>query len=198
MLAGSTVYGGVRPNYFPWNSFLLWYAVCFFILFFPFFVVDLTYAYEDNTCVGIRPIPNTNIHMSLRQWLQVDAYIMLAFILAFLLIGVLAYVFPEIVCHYGWWEGLHVFYIIFRLTWLIVGSVMFWRGLNNGNCAGRIRGYMWAMLIIGYIWLFVELFLAFGYPRPVLTPVSTPVVTPISTAAITPSPLYRPSSAIVV
>lgn len=197
MLGRSTVYGGIRPNYWPWNTFLFWYAVCFFILFFPFLVVNLYYAYRDNTCVDLRPVPNTSIHMSLAQWLQADAYILLGFIVIFFILGGIAWAVPELICTYGWWEGLHVFYIIWRMTWLIVGSVIFWKGLNNGVCAGRVRGYMWAMLIIGYVFLFVELFLAFGYPRPVPYPISAPVA-PISTGVITPSPLYRPASAIVV
>ena len=198
MLAGSTVYGGVRPNYYPWNTFLFWYAIIYFIIFFPFLVVDLYYAYHDNTCVWVKPPPNTSIHIALAQWLQADGYIILGFIIIFLLLGIFAWVWPEIVCWYGWWEGLHVFFIIWRLTWLIVGSVMFWHGYNpSGICAGRVRGYMWAMLIIGYVWLFVELFLAFGYPRPVPYPVATPVAAPISTGVIT-TPYYRPASAVVV
>ena len=204
MLAGSTVYGGyggVRPNYYPWNTFLFWFAICFFIMFFPFLVCDLYYAYHDLSCVRYRPPPySRGVHMSLRQWLQVDGYIILGFIIIFLILGIIAWCSPELACVYGWWEGLHVFFIIWRMTWLIVGSVIFWKGLNShGLCHRSVGRYMWANLIIGYIWLFVELILAFAYPRPVPYPVSVPVGGPIIS---TPAPIisgpYRPASAIVV
>jgi hypothetical protein len=206
MLAGSTVYGGyggVRPNYYPWNTFLFWYAICFFIMFFPFLVCDLYYAYHDVTCAPTKPLPASSINMSLKQWLQVDGYIILGFIIIFLILGLIAWCSPELVCTYGWWEGLHVFFIIWRLTWLIVGAVIFWKGLNSVGACGRAIGrYMWANLIIGFIWLFVELILAFAYPRPVPYPVSVPVGAPvISTPApivSAPAPYFRPSSAIVV
>lgn len=198
MLGTNTIYGGVRPSFWPWNTFLFWYAICFFILFFPFLVCNLYYAYHDNTCVDIKPVPNTDINMSLAQWLQVDAYILLGFIVFFLLIGITAWAAPEMGCVYGLWEILHSFYALWRMVWLIIGAIIFWKGVNNGICAGRVRGYMWAMLIIGFVFLFVQLFFAFGYPRPIPYPVGAPVVAPISTGVITPSPMYRPASAIIV
>ena len=198
MLAGSTVYGGVRPNYYPWNTFLFWYAICFFIMFFPFLVCNLFYAYRDTSCVDIRPPTFAQgIKMSWAQWLQVDAYIILGFIVFFLLLGIIAWCTPELACTYGWWEGLHVFFIIWRLAWLIVGSVLFWKGLR-GLCFNNVRRYSFAMLIIGYVWLFVELFLAFGYPRPVPYPVAVPVATGLGSSAVvrpigaTATPIYRP------
>ena len=196
MLARSTVYGAVPASYYPWNSFLFWYALIFFIIFFPFLVCNLYYAYQDPSCVDFRPPPNANdIKMSLAQWLQVDAYIMLGFIVFFFIIGIIAWTSPHLICCYGFWEGLHVFYIIWRMTWLIVGAVIFWKGLNpTGFCDTRVRRYMFAMLIIGFIWLFVELFLAFGYPRPVRYPVAVPVPltsTPIIGAPV-PTPFVRP------
>jgi hypothetical protein len=90
MLSGSTVYGGVRPNYAPWNTFLLWFAICFFIMFFPFLVCDLYYAYRDTSCVGTSPLPASSIKMTLKQWLQVDGYIILGFIIIFLILGLIA------------------------------------------------------------------------------------------------------------
>jgi hypothetical protein len=60
---------------------------------------------------------------------------------------------------------------------------------------------MWANLIIGYIWLFVELILAFAYPRPVPYPMAVPAATGLGTGAIvnpaisglaTTTPMFRP------
>ena len=200
MLRNSTVYGGLRPNYWPWNTFLLLFAVIFFIMFFPFLVVDLYYAYRDNTCVDVKPPPGTNIQISLSAWLQVDGYMILAFIIIFFIIAGIAYNNPEWPCVYGNWEGFHVFFIIWRMTWLIVGAVMFWKGYApNNTCSARVGRYMYAMLIIGFVFLFVELILAFAYPRPVLYPVAVPVGTGMpQSALVRPSmmanstPMYRP------
>ena len=76
------------------------------------------------------------------------------------------------------------------MAWLIVGSVMFWGGYNKTPfCQGNISRYMWANLIIGFVWLFVELVLAFAYVRPF----PQPIPVPISTA--TPSgPLVMPTT----
>jgi hypothetical protein len=72
--------------------------------------------------------------------------------------------------------------------------------LNPHTVCGATGKYMWANLIIGYVWLFVELVLAFAYPRPVPYPVSIPsgpgfgssgLVNPIGTG-ISSTPVYRP------
>ena len=192
------MYGGVRPNYWPWNTYLTWYAVIFFIMFFPFLVVDLYYAYRDNTCVDVKPPPGTRIQISLSAWLQVDGYMILAFIIIFFIIGGIAWNYPELQCVYGNWEGFHILFILWRLTWLIVGSVMFWKGYApNNTCSARVGRYMYAMLIIGYVFLFVELILAFAYPRPIPYPVAVPVGG-VATPGPIVSPYYRPASAIVV
>lgn len=67
---------------------------------------------------------------------------------------------------------------------------MFWGGYNRTPfCARNVSRYMWANLIIGYVWLFVELILAFAYIRPI--PQAVPV--PIRTA--TPNgPLVMPTT----
>ena len=88
------------------------------------------------------------------------------------------------------------------MAWLIVGSVIFWKGLNStGLCHKSVGRYMWANLIIGYIWLFVELILAFAYPRPVPYPIQVPAATGLATGAlvkpvisgnITATPMIRP------
>jgi hypothetical protein len=91
MPTGSTVYGGPRVNTTPWNSFLLTYALCFFIMFFPFLVCDLYYAYHGPAnCIHPDPSPIVNLQMSLNQWLQIDGYIILGFIVFFLILGILA------------------------------------------------------------------------------------------------------------
>lgn len=187
------------PNPSPLNQVLLYFAIIFFIMFFPFLVVDLYYAYRDDTCVGQFP-PGTTIKITLRNWLQVDGYIILAFIIIFLILGIIACSCPASHGIYGTWEGLHVFFIIWRLIWLIVGAVMFWKGYYpNNTCAQRVERYMFALLIIGFIYILIEPLLAFLYPRAVPVIVPVPMTTQLGTHIGTPtySPAVTSTSALI-
>ena len=193
-MLGSSVAYRPYPNYAPWNQFLFWFAICFLIMFLPFLVVDLYYAYRDNTCVNIFP-PGTSIQITLKNWLQVDGYIILGFIVIFLILGIIAWCAPEALWVYGLWEGLHIIFILWRMTWLIIGAIMFWKGYApNNSCFVGLARYMWSMLILGFVLLFVELLLAFLYPRsaPIPSPIPTPVPlvsTPVVTPVVTPAPI---------
>lgn len=193
MIGAGSVYGAVSPNYYPWNTFLLWYALCWVIMFLPFLVTDLYYAYRDTSCVDLHA---GSIDMTLSTWLQVDGWVILGFLIVFVLIGALAIPYPEWQCLYVLWENLHIIFILWRLSWLVVGAVMFWGAYNpSGFCQRNISRYMWANLIIGFVWLFVELILAFAYIRPIPQPVPVPVAATPSGPQIMPTTLA--SSAIL-
>ena len=192
MLGASRSYGGIAPNYFPWNTLLLGLALCWCIMFIPFLVTDLYYAYRDTSCVQLDV---GSIDVTLSAWLQVDGWIILAFLLAFVTIGILALCFPGMMCLYGVWEAMHVIFILWRLTWLIVGSIIFWGNYNKtGLCQTNVSRYIWAMLIIGFIWLFVELLLAFAYVRPVPQPVPVPVAATPTGPIVAPTNLTNTTS----
>lgn len=176
----------VTPNFFPWNMFLLFFALCWAIMFVPFFVTDVFYAHRDTSCVDFFATP---IDITLREWLEADGWIILCFLVLFITLGIIAMIRPLWGCVYVIWESLHVLFIIWRLSWLIVGAVMFWAYFNpSGLCQTSISRYMWANLIIGFFWLFIELVLAYMYPKPVPVPVSVPVgVTPSGAGAVTPN-----------
>ena len=100
MIGATSIYGGVSPNYFPWNTFLLWYALCWVIMYLPFLVTDLYYAYRDTSCVDFH---YGTIDMTLSAWMQVDGWVMLAFLIVFVLLGALAIPYPEWQCLYVLW-----------------------------------------------------------------------------------------------
>ena len=91
MIGVSSVYGAVTPNYYPYNTFLLWYALCWCIMYIPFLVTDLYYAYRDTSCVDLKA---GNIDFTLSSWLQADGWVMLGFLIAFVTIGALAIPYP--------------------------------------------------------------------------------------------------------
>jgi hypothetical protein len=162
-------------------------------MFLPFLVTDLYYAYRDTSCVDLHA---GSIDMTLSTWLQVDGWVILGFLIVFVLIGALAIPYPEWQCLYVLWENLHIIFILWRLSWLVVGAVMFWGAYNpSGFCQRNISRYMWANLIIGFVWLFVELILAFAYIRPIPQPVPVPVAATPSGPQIMPTTLA--SSAIL-
>lgn len=186
------------------GAYLFLYSIIFLIMFVPFIAASLYYAYHDTSCSGI---PGdfwgfTNgINFNLYKWLQIDSYIALGFVVIFLLLGGLAWCLMGRPCVYGFWEGLHVLFFIWRLVWLIVGAVLFWNDVNpSGLCSTTFANYMKAMLIIGFVWFFVQIFLAFGYPRGLLVPVGPPVVNPngqITQNTILPgAPYYGPPTII--
>ena len=199
MLGASVAYRPY-PNYSPWNQFLLYYAICFFIMYFPFLVVDLYYAYRDPSCVNSLP-PFVDINFTLKVWLQVDGYIILGFIVIFLILGIIACSSVTALWVYGLWEALHMIFMVWRIVWLIIGAIMFWGGyLPGGICFVNIERYMWSMLIIGFVFAVLQPILAFVYPRSVpvaAAPLPVPLSTPSTTAFLAPTatvaPLVRPA-----
>lgn len=118
----------------------------------PFGVCDLFYSYRDHSCVWI-DIANTKIRFPLQVWLRVDGGVLLGMAALILLFGLILCCNP-IGCEGLFWfhNVLTFIFALFRLAWLIVGSIMFWGYLNKFPlCDSPIRWYMWANLIIGFV-----------------------------------------------
>lgn len=131
-----------------------------FICAIPFGFCDLYYAHRDFTCVWAS-IANTSINFNLRRWLLADGGIILAFTFVILVIGFILCCFP-VGCELLWWirNVLGFIFALWRLAWLIVGSIMFWGYLWRYNFCGRaVSGFMWANLIFGFVHSFVYFFL---------------------------------------
>lgn len=153
MISTNPIYRGVAPNYFPWNTFLFLFAIIWSIMFVPFIVADLYFAYRDTSCVQLFA---ANIDLSLRTFLLVDAYVMIGFFVVIIFLGIIAILVPERLCIYVLWENTHLIFILWRLSWLVVGAIIFWAHINKtGQCDRRISRYLWADLIIGFAFLFI-------------------------------------------
>lgn len=93
----------------------------------PFVIGDLYFAFSDQTCVAL-PINNTKISFNLAAWLKVNGLLSLA--LCLLLMGLALAIWKNTTKNYqhlffGYLMTL-VFTSIYRVSWTIVGGIMFW------------------------------------------------------------------------
>ena len=116
----------------------------------PFIIVNLVYANNNDSQCLTEPILSPPIHLTLKTWLLVDAYTMLAVLIFFLLAAIAFCVNSAlgVACSCCAVTVL-ILFSIFRFAWLIVGAIMFWGYLNpRETCDSSLSAYMWAMLII--------------------------------------------------
>lgn len=115
-----------------------------FIIASPFIVCDLYFAYNSISCQR----DSNPVGLELSTWLQVNGYVT---------IGVLVTSLILLVTHDNYeiplsLKILRIISSLFSITWLIIGSVIFWGTLiNTGKCESNISNYMWARLILGFI-----------------------------------------------
>lgn len=118
----------------------------------PFGVCDLYYSYRDYSCVWI-DITNYKIRFPLQIWLRVDGGVLLGMAALILLFALILCCNPTGCEGLFWFHNVLTFvFALFRLAWLIIGSLMFWGYLNKFPlCDTGISRYMWANLIIGFV-----------------------------------------------
>ena len=119
----------------------------------PFIVCNLYYAYNDDSCVTINP---DNFGVNLQAYLAVDGIILAV---ALFVIMLSAYCFVK--------EGpngdhccLYTFgklATIFGMAWTIIGSVIFWKFIDNKRCDGPVYNYVSAQLVIKIVCYFFRI-----------------------------------------
>lgn len=118
----------------------------------PFIIADLIYANNDTTCVNE---PVNNMSLTLKTWLEVDAYVKIGVICYFICAFIYNYV---IVCTPLAFICVTLFMLLFGLfnfAWIIVGAVLFWGDLDQRHiCDQSLTAYMYAILIIGLVGAF--------------------------------------------
>lgn len=125
-------------------------ACVFGVVNLSFIVPDLIYAYSGDVCVTAI---SGGISFNISTWLQVDAYMRIAMVTLLILVALVG------CCCASGLGGCAVFvicfmliYSLFSLAWTIVGSVLFWGNINPlGICSGPVQSYMYALLIITYV-----------------------------------------------
>lgn len=124
------------------------------ILLGPLSIASLYYAYTDESCVHESA---GKLEVNLFTYLAVDG----------ILGGAGIILLSSLICCLGSESyinmmksccGAFLFIILqlFQLAWTIVGSVIFWKLIDNKTCDKGIYNYVFALLIIKYIFIFTN------------------------------------------
>lgn len=125
----------------------------------PFGITNLYYAYTDNSCVNL---PAGRLAITLKDFLLVDGYYLLSaftIVSAFIIFtdnlkkdnnndSMLCKIFGLLVS---------IIFKTFTLSWLILGAVIFWKLIDNDLCDNGIYNYIYAMTIIKFSFVGLEL-----------------------------------------
>lgn len=145
-------YSKIAPetNYIENNSEKLCACGCTFTIFFifciPFIICDLYYSYNDISCQNI---VSSNMDLTIATWLKVNGYLLVSF----LFIPLLTLLVDEKnKCTTTIMWIIMILIRIFMLSWLIIGSILFWRDIEPmDKCGKSVDSYIWTRLIMGIV-----------------------------------------------
>lgn len=171
----------------PINSMpMLVYDILFFVFLIPFVVCGLYYS-NNGTFACLIP-EFSGLSVPLYSWLRVDSWVMLGYAISCIISVIQLCICLATYCSYVMWIISRVIFLCWRLAWLIVGSVLFWKHLLPGGFCDNdsaVKGYMWANLIIGFIHILLSIiFFIWFTPQPFIVP-QLNMIPPPPTAMIT-------------
>jgi hypothetical protein len=127
-------------------------CIIYFLLSLPIIICicEIYYAFSDTSCVNLK---NKNININLYIYLLVDAIYGI----------VISFVVSLYVCFHKKYNLLNnsitniIIYIVllFNLSWVIVGAIVFWKISTDYNCNGDIYSFVFIELIIKILFLFL-------------------------------------------
>lgn len=115
----------------------------------PFIVCDFVFANRED-CVNDEV---DGFSITLATWLRVEGGCRIAITSLFFLCALIScfkidLAVKMLVCVFC----VLILYSLFSLAWLITGAVLFWGNLDKDKtCDGNVTGYMYALLILGFI-----------------------------------------------
>ncbi len=116
----------------------------------PFGVASIYYAYTDKSCVNMKA---GNLYINLHDYLAVDGILLLTMYLA--LNAMICFVKPVdkplntnivLTC-------VSAAIKLFSLSWQISGAIIFWNLIDNKKCDNGIYNYVYALLIIKFVFI---------------------------------------------
>ena len=113
-------------------------------------ITTISFSSESNACTNTI-IPNINL--SYKDWLSIEGWVLFVILFSNVFFGGYLYCNIRIYYYYYGWRIVKCVEILWRLIWLILGSYMFWKYINNmSKCNHRVLNrYSWALLIFGYL-----------------------------------------------
>jgi hypothetical protein len=139
------------------------YVICVILfIVIPLLVCDFYFAFTDKSCVHEKA---GNLQVNLFTYLLVDAIIPSIQIVAFIVLICISIFNPTYVtnlarvCNSSIAFGDIIIAInsLFTLTWTIIGSIIFWGLIDNNKCEKCIYNYVFALLIIRYLFILKNL-----------------------------------------
>jgi hypothetical protein len=126
----------------------------FIIVGMPLAFCDLYYGYTDNSCVS----NNTDkLSIDLKDYLIISGWLTSS--LLFVIInGIIC--FNDSTSEFIALFGIIIFVLsaLFNISWNIIGGVIFWSYMDNSKCSSSIYNYVFASLIIKYVFTFIGIY----------------------------------------
>lgn len=115
----------------------------------PIVFCDLYYAYTDDSCVSSNV---DKININLQDYLKVSGFLTGSYIV--FLIFLIFFIKEQ---SSGLFWGLSIvivaLIVLFNLAWNIIGGVIFWNYMDNSLCSNDVYNYIFASLIIKYVFI---------------------------------------------
>ena len=134
-----------KTEYIPSDNSLKLCACAFtFLIFLPIIVCDLYFGYTRISC---QDIVSPHMDLTIGLWLKVNGYLLISMLFVSVF-GIFIYEKNKYATITVW--IISILNRIFVLSWLIVGSILFWRDIEPmGKCDKSVNSYIWARLIMG-------------------------------------------------
>ena len=143
----------------------------------PFIVASLHLATNGaDECFYLLTYP---YNFGVPVYLRVDAFVMLGFAVDCIITIVRSCCCFQSRCSFIFWTTVKWIYCAWRLGWIVLGAVIFWKYQNPQSlCPVSVSRYLWVFLILGMIHMVVTvLFLVLIRPQLLVIVVTPPPVT---------------------
>ena len=117
----------------------------------PFGITSVYYAYTDNSCANLRA---GKLYVNLQDYLAVNGILLLLNFICNMAI-IIYYNTNDVVKFYSnpLTKCITLICTAFNLSWTIVGGVIFWSLIDNNACDKGIYNYVFAQLIIQFVFI---------------------------------------------
>jgi hypothetical protein len=126
----------------------------FIIVGMPLAFSDLYYGYTDDSCVSNSV---DKLSINLKDYLIISGWL-ISSLLFVIINGIICFndSTSEFIAFFG--IIILVLSALFNICWNIIGGVIFWSYMDNSTCSSSIYNYLFASLIIKYVFTFIGIY----------------------------------------